>query len=118
MLAASTYRLLGNVMRLSSLFVQRINDGAAPSEVSLLAESARDAAQHLSVAIGASNDKAFEVYRRHVHWIDYFFTRGQEDRYEQDLESLLSQDLPQILEVVEAWERDLLDAGLVQTISQ
>jgi Protein of unknown function (Hypoth_ymh) len=115
-LSISVYRQLSSLVSQVHVLFARVEAGAPVDEVALRVAAIRQVLDDLQENTGAGPTGPFDSLARHLHWFQRYHRDQKPERYAPDIADIRERDLPGVIEAVESWGRQLLDAGLVEAI--
>ena len=118
MLSTALYGDLGRLIRILSLLSRRVEEGAQTPEVELHVDTAVQTLGRVASKIRRPDATPVQQLKRHLHWIVYYHSRDQHDRYQGDIEDITQRDLPGVIDLVNQWEGELLFPGLIDAVSE
>ncbi|MHB1774280.1 MAG: TIGR02391 family protein [Acidimicrobiales bacterium] len=117
MLSIAVNTKLSGLISKTHALLGRAQADASSDEVALRVTNIRQILDDLQKITGLDETGAFGSLRRHLRWLQRRHREGRPDLFAPDVEDIRERDLPGVVEAVEAWGQQLLDAGLVAAIS-
>jgi hypothetical protein len=116
-LSIAVHRQLSSLVSQVHVLLDRVQGDAASDEIELRVAGIRRVLDDLQETTGIGPTGSFNTLARHLHWLERYHREGKPDRYAPDITDIRERDLPGVIASVEAWGRQLLDTGLVESIT-
>lgn len=117
MLSIAVNTKLAGLISQTDVLLSRAQADASSEEVALRVTNIGQVLDDLQTITGLDPTGAFGSFTRHLHWLQRRHREERPDLFAPDVEDIRDRDLPGVVEAIEAWGQQLLDAGLVSAIS-
>lgn len=117
MLSIAVNRQLSGLVSQVHVLLDRLQTGITTDEVELRIVGIRKVLDDLQEITGIGPTGSMNSLARHLHWLQRRHWEQKPDLYAPDVADIRERDLPGIIASVEAWGRQLLDAGLIEAIT-